>query len=75
MTGTSMAAPMVTGALAARLSQKGSAYTRLRGPERTQYARNLLPEICQNLGLARNLQGHGMVSAQKNEVASRILRC
>lgn len=63
MTGTSMAAPMVIGALAVRLSAPGSRYSRLTGFDRYEFARDLIPTICRDLGLTRNLQGHGMILA------------
>lgn len=60
MSGTSMATPVVTAALAARLS-RDSAYLALpRNQGRAQYARMALGMSAVDLGLARTYQGAGL---------------
>ncbi len=63
MSGTSMAAPMVTAVLAAHLA-RDSQYRALTGPARAEFARNLLEQaICRNVRLDPLYQGRGMIQA------------
>lgn len=63
MSGTSMACPVVCGALATLLAAD-SGYTRLaRDTRRAQYAWNVLVRSLRQLGLGSTVQGLGLVSA------------
>ncbi|KQO76850.1 S8 family serine peptidase [Rhizobium sp. Leaf262] len=60
MSGTSMATPVTTGALAARLSQDAVYNTLQRTSARAKYARSILEQSALNIGLAQQYQGHGL---------------
>ena len=62
--GTSMAAPQITGVLAAALADDTD-YTRLPADEtRARHARKVLDELCRDLGLERIYQGRGRVAVK-----------
>lgn len=66
MTGTSMAAPMVTGALAVWLAEREGEYRSLEGAERARFARDSLNALkYRDLGIDVIYQGAGMVQAGK----------
>lgn len=58
--GTSMAAPLVAGRLAARLADHSDYRHQAGNEQRSQMARQQLRSICCDLGLAHDLQGHGL---------------
>jgi hypothetical protein len=63
MSGTSMACPVVCGALATLLSADAS-YTKLpRDVKRAQYAWNLLVRSLRRLGLGSTIEGYGLATA------------
>lgn len=64
MSGTSMATPVTTGALAVLLS-RDAIYTSLqRTSARADYARTMLEQSAINIGLAQQYQGHGLSRTQ-----------
>lgn len=60
LSGTSMSAPVITGAVACLLSQSPSVFGMERGAERSQAIENLLTGSCRPLGFGKIYEGKGM---------------
>ncbi len=59
--GTSMAAPFVTGMMAARLSRNSDYKSMQRGRERTEFARAMALRMGKDIALATEMQGQGLI--------------
>lgn len=60
ITGSSAATALVTGVLAAKLAEDAVYLAMPRNADRAEYARAVLEDMCQTLGLARDHEGRGM---------------
>jgi subtilisin family serine protease len=60
ITGTSFAAPMVTGVLAIALSQDKHYLDLPRSIERTEYVRSVLKGMCRSVGMENSYEGNGV---------------
>jgi subtilisin len=60
LSGTSFAAPIICGALAAALAGDQVYRALQRGPGRADYALNKLKQMCQPLGFPQEFEGHGL---------------
>ena len=60
--GTSMASPAACGALAAALATSGAYLALARNRTRAEMARSIFTEMCRDIGLRSEFQGHGVPS-------------